>query len=103
MDQIQGVNGEQLPWEGERLTVRVMSQLRLFQDALKLLQRDPEQRPSMVQFCRTCSHMLGGVSVSEMGDPNRGSNMEHEAGLPTACLPLDSASADCVHTTDEEA
>ena len=62
-DQIQGVNGALLPWEGERLTPRVKSQLRLFQDSLlKLLHRDPLQRPSMAQFCRTCSHMLGGVS-----------------------------------------
>ena len=62
-DQIQGVNGAVLPWEGERLTERVKGQLRLFQDALlQLLHHDPLQRPSMAQFCRTCSRMLGGES-----------------------------------------
>lgn len=68
MDQIEGVNGEMLPWEGERLTPQVRSQLRLFQDALlQLLHRDPLQRPSMAQFCRTytlphvCTHPRGAV------------------------------------------
>lgn len=66
MDQIEGVNGEMLPWEGERLTPNVRSKLRLFQDALlQLLHRDPEQRPSMKQFCRTCAGILGDNSVAE--------------------------------------
>lgn len=60
MDQIQGVNGEMLPWEGERLTPQVKSKLRLFHGTLlQLLHREPEERPSMKQFCRTCAKVLG--------------------------------------------
>lgn len=66
MDQIEGVNGEMLPWEGERLTDHVKSQLRLFQGSLlQLLHRDPHNRPSMKDFCRTCSHILGDQTATE--------------------------------------
>ena len=69
MDQIEGVNGEVLPWEGERLTPQVKSQLRLFQDALlQLLHRDCAQRPSMAQFCRTCARIVGDQSVADGGE-----------------------------------
>ena len=42
------------------IVVQVRSQLRLFKGALlQLLHRDPAQRPSMQDFCRTCAHVLG--------------------------------------------
>lgn len=51
---------------GERLTPQVRSQLRLFQESLlQLLHRDPLQRPSMAQFCRTCARILGEQSVAD--------------------------------------
>ena len=69
MDQIEGVRGGTLPWEGDRLTAQVRSKLRLFQDALlQLLHRDPRQRPSMARFCRTCAAILGEHSAAEGED-----------------------------------
>lgn len=66
MDQIEGVNGALLPWEGDRLTDAVRSKLRLFKGALlQLLHRDPLQRPSMREFCRTCSHVLGETTIGD--------------------------------------
>ena len=63
MDQIQGVGGEGLPWEGERLTPQVQGRLRLFRgELLQLLHRDPLQRPSMAQFCRSCARVLGDLT-----------------------------------------
>lgn len=60
MDRIQGLNGLQLPWEGT-LTPAVRRQLRVFRGTvLKLLARDPAERPSMQEFCTSCDRVLGG-------------------------------------------
>lgn len=69
MDQIESSGGERLPWEGERLTEHVRGQLQLFQGALlQLLHRDPRQRPSVREFCRTCGHMLGDPTATDAFD-----------------------------------
>lgn len=64
MDQLEGVNGEMLPWEGERLTKQINRNLRLFKGTLlQLLSRDPRERPSMSQFYRSCARILGDESA----------------------------------------
>lgn len=64
MDQIEGVNGGHLPWEGDRLTRGTMQQLKMFQgEVLRLLDRDPLRRPSLRAFHRTCRSVLGDVST----------------------------------------
>ena len=61
MDQVEGRNGHMLPWEGERLTPAIKRKLGIFRvEILRLLDRVPERRPSMVDFCTTCSRILTG-------------------------------------------
>lgn len=60
MARIEGVNGLQLPWEGT-LSPKLRRRLGIFRDVLlHLLARDPEQRPSMKQFCVSCDRVLAG-------------------------------------------
>lgn len=66
MDQIQGVNGGEMPWEGSRLTREKRNALGVFRDSLlMLLNRDPALRPSMAQFCETCNLVLAGAPTHE--------------------------------------
>jgi hypothetical protein len=59
MDHIEGRNGMHLPWEGESLTAVNRSRLGVFRGVvLMLLSRDPADRPSMEQFCKTCDRVL---------------------------------------------
>jgi hypothetical protein len=61
MDQIEGCNGKQLPWEGENLSDVKGRCLGLFRESvLMLLRRDPSKRPSMEQFYKHCENMLAG-------------------------------------------
>jgi serine/threonine protein kinase len=56
MDRIEGLNGKELPWEGKRLTPAIRRSLGVFRaPILKLLSRDPIERPSMSEFCHSCS------------------------------------------------
>lgn len=60
LDQIGGVNGEELPWEGQRLDDRTKAKMQMFRGALdSLLHRDPAQRPQMRDFYRVCRGILG--------------------------------------------
>lgn len=60
MDRIQGLNGRKLPWEGT-LAPATRRQLGVFKATiLKLLARDPEDRPSMTEFCFACDRVLAG-------------------------------------------
>jgi hypothetical protein len=65
MDQIEGVNGRQLPWEGAKLTSHNRRRLGLFRASISmLLSRDPAKRPSMEEFCDACDRVLAGsISV----------------------------------------
>jgi hypothetical protein len=61
MDRIQGLNGLQLPWEGDNLTTANRRKLGIFKGSLlKLLDRDPAERPSMEEFCDACTRVLAG-------------------------------------------
>lgn len=61
MDQIEGVNETELPWEGTLLTAANRKQLGIFRPTImSLLSRDPAERPSMAQFCDTCNRVLAG-------------------------------------------
>jgi hypothetical protein len=63
IEQIQGSNGEHLPWEGKGMTAAKLKQLGVFRtDILKLLDRDPSKRPSMAQFCDTCARLVAAAS-----------------------------------------
>lgn len=62
MDQIEAVKGMQLPWENA-LSQEVHNQLGVFRKhVLKLLARDPAERPSMEEFCASCDCMLDGTT-----------------------------------------
>jgi hypothetical protein len=61
MDQIEGCNGKQLPWEGESLSAEVKSCLGVFSESLlKLMSRDSTMRPSMEQFHKSCEGLFTG-------------------------------------------
>ena len=71
MDQIQGLNGEMMAWEGNRLTPAKRNALGVFRNSLlKLLNHDPAQRPSMAQFCETCNRVLSGGTTVEVEKQN---------------------------------
>jgi hypothetical protein len=62
MDQIEGCNDKQLPWEGESLSAEVKSRLGVFKDSLMmLLSRDPTMRPSMEEFHKSCEGLFTGL------------------------------------------
>jgi hypothetical protein len=61
MDQIEGRNGKQLPWEGEGLSAEQKKCLGVCRDSLMmLLSRDPSMRPSMEQLYGDCEALLTG-------------------------------------------
>lgn len=61
MDQIEGLNGQELPFEGSLLTPKVRQNLGVFKHlVLLLLARNPQERPSIAEFCETCSRILEG-------------------------------------------
>lgn len=65
MDRILGVNGKHMPWEGGRLPRTVRKRLGIFKnELLRLLDRDPVNRPSMDDFVETCNKILGGTSAT---------------------------------------
>ena len=66
MDQIEGRNGEECPWEGGNLSAATKTQLGIFRhDILRLLHRDARERPSMGQFCDMCNRILAGTATQE--------------------------------------
>ena len=55
MDQLEGLGGKELPWEGTSLTAQRRRCLGVFKASIvMLLSRDPSKRPSMSQFCDSC-------------------------------------------------
>ena len=66
LDHIEGVRGQLMPWEGLRFLPTDKRSLGVFRvDTLKLLHRDPSQRPSMAEFCDTCNRVLAGTTLSD--------------------------------------
>lgn len=64
MDEIQGVNGQLLPFEGALLTTKIKRRLGVFKNlVLLLLARNPEDRPTMAQFCASCDRVLAGSTT----------------------------------------
>ena len=67
MDRIEGVNGQELPWEGACMTPANKRRLGVFRNSLMaLLARDPSQRPSMSKFCATCNRVLAGSTTVQV-------------------------------------
>jgi serine/threonine protein kinase len=63
MDRIEGLNGKQLPWEGQGNTRAIRKRLGIFKaPIISLLSRDPLERPSMAEFCNSCNRVLAGSS-----------------------------------------
>lgn len=66
MDRIEGVNGLQLPWEGA-LSPAVRTQLGIFRSiVLRLLARNPAERPSLEDFCVSCDRVLAGTTTVQL-------------------------------------
>jgi hypothetical protein len=62
MDQIEGRNGKQLPWEGLSLLAEHKKCLGVFRESLMmLLSRDVSMRPSMEQLYENCEALLTGM------------------------------------------
>jgi hypothetical protein len=62
MDQIEGRNGKQLPWEGLSLLEKHKKCLGVFRESLMmLLSRDTSMRPSMEQLYENCEALLTGM------------------------------------------
>jgi hypothetical protein len=62
MDQIEGRNGKQLPWEGASLRTEHKKCLGVFRDSLMmLLSRDSSMRPSMEHLHESCEALLTGM------------------------------------------
>lgn len=67
MDRIQGMHGQELPWEGACMTPANKRRLGVFRNSLMaLLARDPSQRPSMERFCETCDRVLAGSTTLQV-------------------------------------
>ena len=67
MDRIEGMNGQQLPWEGTDLTPAHRRRLGVFKASIvQLLARDPAQRPSMQHFCDSCNRVLAGSTTVQV-------------------------------------
>lgn len=61
MDQIEGLKGMELPWEGRSLSAANRRRLGIIKGRVfSLLSRDPAKRPSMEQFCDSCNRVLAG-------------------------------------------
>lgn len=71
MDQIEGVGGKGLPWEGANLTAQHRRCLGIFKASVTtLLSRDPSKRPSMKQFCDSCDRVLAGNTTVQAPPPS---------------------------------
>jgi hypothetical protein len=67
MDRIEGLNGQQLPWEGEGITPAIKRCLGIFKTPIiSLLSRDPSARPSMSEFCDSCNRVLAGSTSVQL-------------------------------------
>lgn len=67
MDCIEGLNGLQLPWEGDSLTAENRRKLGIFRGSITaLLARDPAKRPSMEDFCESCNQVLAGSTSVQL-------------------------------------
>ena len=67
MDQIEGVNGQGLPWEPASLTALHRRKLGIFKASIvKLLSRNPVDRPSMSDFCDSCDRVLAGSTTVQV-------------------------------------
>ena len=67
MDRIEGMHGQQLPWEDACMTATNRRKLGVFRSILMaLLSRDPAQRPSMERFCESCDRVLAGTTTVQM-------------------------------------
>lgn len=63
MNRIQGINGRHLPWD-HILKPEVRRKLGSIQpDLLSLLQRDPDKRATLADFCAGCERTLGGITT----------------------------------------
>ena len=66
MDQIEGIKGQNLPWEDACMTSTNRKRLGAFRNPIvALLSRDPSQRPSLAHFCATCHRVLAGSTSVE--------------------------------------
>jgi hypothetical protein len=67
MDCIEGLNGQELPWEGEGITTVIKRRLGIFKTpTINLLSRNPSERPSMSQFCESCYWVLAGSTSVQL-------------------------------------
>ena len=67
MDRIEGLHGQQLPWEDACMTATNRRKLRVHRSNLMaLLSRDPARRPSMEKFCESCDRVLAGTTTVQM-------------------------------------
>jgi hypothetical protein len=67
MDCIEGLNGQELPWEGGGVTPAIRRRLGIFKDPIiSLLSRDPGERPSMSEFCESCNRVLAGTTSVQL-------------------------------------
>jgi hypothetical protein len=67
MDRIEGLNGQELPWEGQGVTTAIRRRLGIFKDPIiSLLSRDPSDRPSMSEFCDSCNRVLAGSTSVQL-------------------------------------
>ena len=84
MDQIEGFNGEECPWEAGNFTAASKIQLGIFRhDILKLLQRDARERPSMGQFSDMCNRILAGTATQEGSEPKFNRNDKYQSRTTT--------------------
>jgi hypothetical protein len=67
MDRIEGLNGQELPWEGGGITPAIRRRLGIFKTPIiSLLSRDPLERPSMSEFCDSCNWVLAGSTSVQL-------------------------------------
>jgi hypothetical protein len=67
MDCIEGLNGQELPWEGKGITPAIRRRLGIFKAPItSLLSRDPAERPSMSEFVDSCNRMLAGSTSVQL-------------------------------------
>lgn len=62
MDRIEGLNGLSLPWEGSLPPAKRRMLGNLTDHILKLLSRNPDNRPSAEAFFVSCNQVLAGTS-----------------------------------------
>jgi hypothetical protein len=67
MDRIEGLNGQELPWESGGITAAIKRRLGIFKTPIiSLLSRDPSARPSMSEFCNSCNRVLAGSTSVQL-------------------------------------